>query len=81
MLLPSNSKYTNKFFKIILWLANLQFKILINKKYIMGGCCQKLESIDHVESLEDLKYIIQTDLELFKKQNKTLIEDKVNFSI
>ena len=43
----------------------------------MGNCCQKLDTIDHVNTLDDLKYIIKIDIEMFLKQQKVLTEDKV----
>jgi hypothetical protein len=43
----------------------------------MGACCQKLESVDHVDTIDDLKEVIRNDINLFKTQHKYISEDKV----
>ena len=43
----------------------------------MGACCQKLESIEHVNNLYDLRFIVSNDIDLFVLQNKIITDDKV----
>ena len=43
----------------------------------MGACCQKLESIDHVYNLYDVKYVVSNDIDLFVLQNRIITDDKV----
>jgi hypothetical protein len=47
----------------------------------MGACCQRLDSIDHVDDLYDLRVIVKTDLDFFMKQHQIITEEKVNFYI
>lgn len=44
----------------------------------MGACCAKLESIEHANSTDDIKYIIKTDIEFYNGQFRRIINDKVN---
>lgn len=45
----------------------------------MGSCCHKLENIDHVNSLNDLRFIVSNDINLYTYQNKLIAEERVNF--
>jgi hypothetical protein len=47
----------------------------------MGACCQKLESIDHVFDINDVRYIVTNDIDLFVLQNKIITDDKVKLLI
>lgn len=43
----------------------------------MGVCCTKLDSIEHVSSLEDLKFIVKNDINMYAHQHRIMKEDKV----
>ena len=43
----------------------------------MGACCQKLDSIEHVENLDDLRYVVSLDIEMFIKQQRIILNDRV----
>ena len=44
----------------------------------MGACCTKLESVDHVESFDGFKQLVDKDMSMFKYHHKLLLEDKVS---
>jgi hypothetical protein len=44
----------------------LIFKIIFNIK--MGNCCDRMENIDHVKTLEDLKIVVQLDIDMIQQQ-------------
>jgi hypothetical protein len=43
----------------------------------MGSCCVKLESVEHVDSIEHFKNLVFKDVDMFKTHHKLLLEDKV----
>ena len=45
----------------------------------MGVCCTKLESVDHVESIDDFKQLVSKDMSMFRNHHKLLSEDKVRY--
>lgn len=44
----------------------------------MGNCCNKLESIEHVDSIENFKNLVAKDVDMFKTHHMLLVEDKVH---
>jgi len=45
----------------------------------MGACCQRLDSIDHVNDIYDLQIVVKSDIDFFMRQNKIISEDKVKY--
>ena len=43
----------------------------------MGGCCSKLETMNHANSLEDIEFIITEKIEYCRLNLKTIQNDKV----
>jgi hypothetical protein len=45
----------------------------------MGVCCTKLETVEHVDSVEHFKHLVMKDITMFKNHHKHIIEDKVAY--
>ncbi len=45
----------------------------------MGGCYSLLETVEHVESIEQFKQLVSKDITMFKAHHKHIIDDKVEY--
>jgi hypothetical protein len=43
----------------------------------MGACCTRLESIEHVKTISDLKTVIKKDIDFYFGQHKAMKDDTV----
>jgi hypothetical protein len=41
----------------------------------MGQCCDRMESIDHVKTLDDLKIILRLDIDMIQQQYEIIKMD------
>jgi hypothetical protein len=45
----------------------------------MGTCCGRVENINQIGSINDLKDIVQLDINFNKKNSNIIYNDKVNY--
>jgi hypothetical protein len=41
----------------------------------MGNCCDRMENIDHVRTLEDLKIVVRYDIDIIQQQHEVMKND------
>jgi hypothetical protein len=41
----------------------------------MGNCCDRMESIDHVRTLDDLKIVVDIDIDMIQYQHEVIMND------
>ncbi len=45
----------------------------------MGTCCHKLDTIEHANTLEDMKGLVENQIDFHTKSHKNFSQDKVIF--